>query len=105
MTRNYPSSTSSLHYSPDPSVTSNPLWRLREAPQPRLFRQERRQPAPQIALANLPRHKSWQTNPVPSERFHRIQERAYFKALKRGFLPGRELDDWLAAEYEIDAGE
>ncbi len=28
----------------------------------------------------------------------RIAELAYFKAEERGFEPGHELDDWLAAE-------
>jgi hypothetical protein len=27
---------------------------------------------------------------------------AYFRAERRGFTPGQELDDWLAAESEID---
>jgi hypothetical protein len=31
-----------------------------------------------------------------------IREAAYFKAEKRGFAPGHELDDWLEAEEEID---
>lgn len=30
-----------------------------------------------------------------------IAERAYFKAQKRNFAPGFELDDWLEAEREI----
>jgi hypothetical protein len=30
-----------------------------------------------------------------------IAERAYFRAEKRGFVPGHELEDWLAAEREI----
>lgn len=29
-----------------------------------------------------------------------ISKLAYFKAEKRGFLPGYELDDWLEAERE-----
>jgi len=36
----------------------------------------------------------------PDERLHRVAIAAYFKAEARGFLPGRELDDWLAAERE-----
>lgn len=32
-----------------------------------------------------------------------VAECAYFKAEKRGFAPGHELDDWLAAEREIAA--
>lgn len=30
-----------------------------------------------------------------------IAECAYYKAERRGFAPGFELDDWLAAESEI----
>jgi hypothetical protein len=33
----------------------------------------------------------------------RIAELAYFKAEKRGFAPGHEEEDWLAAEAEVDA--
>jgi Protein of unknown function (DUF2934) len=32
-----------------------------------------------------------------------IAERAYFKAERRGFAPGLELEDWLAAERELSA--
>ncbi|HEY8051341.1 MAG TPA: DUF2934 domain-containing protein [Steroidobacteraceae bacterium] len=32
-----------------------------------------------------------------------IAEAAYYCAEQRGFDPGRELDDWLAAESRIDA--
>jgi hypothetical protein len=35
----------------------------------------------------------------------RISRRAYEIAERRGFSPGHELDDWLAAEREIEAGE
>lgn len=35
----------------------------------------------------------------------RIAERAYWRAERRGFVPGRELDDWLEAEREVDADE
>jgi hypothetical protein len=35
----------------------------------------------------------------------RIAEAAYWRAERRGFLPGHELDDWLDAEKEIDAGD
>lgn len=30
-----------------------------------------------------------------------ISESAYFKAEKRGFIPGREVADWLEAEKEL----
>jgi hypothetical protein len=32
---------------------------------------------------------------------NQITERAYYKAEKRGFLPGYEEQDWLEAEQEI----
>lgn len=31
-----------------------------------------------------------------------VAELAYYKAEKRGFTPGSELDDWLEAENEIN---
>lgn len=34
----------------------------------------------------------------------RIAEVAYLKAERRGFAPGRELDDWLEAERELGQG-
>ena len=34
----------------------------------------------------------------------RIAEAAYWRAERRGFIAGRELDDWLEAEREIDGG-
>lgn len=33
----------------------------------------------------------------------RIAEAAYWRAERRGFAPGHELDDWLHAEREVDA--
>lgn len=37
------------------------------------------------------------------DRLRMIAEAAYFRAEQRGFAPGRELEDWLAAEIEVDA--
>lgn len=34
----------------------------------------------------------------------RVAEVAYFKAEKRGFAPGHEMQDWLEAEAEINRG-
>jgi hypothetical protein len=31
-----------------------------------------------------------------------VRRAAYLRSLKRGFEPGKELDDWRAAEQEID---
>lgn len=35
------------------------------------------------------------------ERWQMIATAAYYRAQQRGFAPGGELDDWLAAEAEI----
>ena len=53
----------------------------------------------QVTHANLGRRE------IPSfseSREARIAEAAYWRAERRGFTPGRELDDWLEAEREID---
>jgi len=45
---------------------------------------------------------------VAEDRSVAIAKLAYLKAARRGFAPGHELDDWLAAEEEVDqrlAGE
>lgn len=44
--------------------------------------------------------------PATQERATReqmIATAAYFRAEARGFVPGREMEDWLAAERELDA--
>jgi hypothetical protein len=33
-----------------------------------------------------------------------IAEIAYFRAMQRGFTPGHELEDWIAAELEFHRG-
>lgn len=38
----------------------------------------------------------------PDQRRNYIQVAAYYIAERHGFTPGRELDDWAAAEAEID---
>ena len=39
----------------------------------------------------------------PQQRAGLIAQAAYFRALERGFAPGHELEDWLAAEAAVDA--
>jgi hypothetical protein len=45
--------------------------------------------------------------PVPREdaaqRRAMIAEAAYFRSERHGFTPGHELEDWVAAEQEVDA--
>lgn len=41
--------------------------------------------------------------PISGEdRYRMIAEAAYFRAEQRGFAPGYELADWLAAEIDIE---
>jgi hypothetical protein len=35
-------------------------------------------------------------------RYRMIAEAAYLRAERRGFMPGAEVEDWLAAEEEVD---
>ncbi len=49
---------------------------------------------PYYAITTVAPHSS-------EERHAAIAQAAYFRAQKRGFAPGRELEDWLAAETEI----
>jgi hypothetical protein len=53
---------------------------------------------------DLEKYRETASNPELSthERKALIQQIAYLKAEKRGFSKGGELDDWLAAEKEID---
>jgi len=39
----------------------------------------------------------------PDRRQSMIAEAAYYHSGQRGFDPGHELDDWLAAESQVDA--
>jgi len=38
----------------------------------------------------------------PVDRYASIAQAAYFRSQHRGFKPGREIEDWLAAEAEVD---
>jgi hypothetical protein len=31
-----------------------------------------------------------------------IRDAAYYRAQSRGFVPGKEMEDWLAAEQEVE---
>ena len=39
---------------------------------------------------------------LPGERQTLIAQAAYFLAERRGFSPGHELEDWLAAEQDVE---
>ena len=46
---------------------------------------------------------TWHTDHAPDWHRQMIQEAAYFRAERRGFIGGDPVADWLAAEAEIDA--
>lgn len=58
-------------------------------------RKERAAPAKRTpkAVSNL--------QPSPEEVRKLISEAAYYRAKRRGFAPGQELDDWVQAEAEV----
>ena len=41
--------------------------------------------------------------PLADELLPVISQAAYFRAQRRGFAPGHEVDDWIAAEQEVIA--
>ncbi len=43
-----------------------------------------------------------QSSVTPEERHRLIAKAAYLRAASRGFVPGKELEDWFVAEAEID---
>jgi hypothetical protein len=51
----------------------------------------------------MPKKTSAATAAMSADFTAAVAERAYFRALHRGFAPGHELDDWRAAEREIAA--
>jgi hypothetical protein len=60
--------------------------------------------APACGAANEIEGSSLKSHPsTAAERHLRIAELAHQKASQRNFEPGAELDDWLAAEREVDA--
>ena len=59
----------------------------------------RRLPRPQQSSADVPPR----VRVTPEARRALIAETAYLRAERRGFVPGHETEDWLAAEAEVDA--
>ena len=60
--------------------------------------------APKVRTGNAVEGLTAVERPTGEERWRAISEIAYRRAERRGFTPGGEVDDWLAAEREFDAG-
>jgi len=59
--------------------------------------------APRKAAITPPAETEYPSFVDPQRRAALIARAAYFRAMERGFAPGHELQDWLAAEAEVDA--
>ena len=80
--------------------------------QPRSGSSRTKKPAPALAKEPAPNagdaeitDTQLERREIPSfseSREARIAEAAYWRAERRGFTAGQELDDWLAAEKEVD---
>ena len=59
------------------------------------------------AVSRVPGHDLMRTGILPqlcitpAQVWNMTADAAYYRAQRRGFAPGCELDDWLAAEQEI----
>ena len=73
--------------------------RTKKTPSPAPQQQPPKPEPTEVTAAHLERRE------IPSfseSREARIAEAAYWRAERRGFTAGQELDDWLAAEKEVD---
>jgi hypothetical protein len=70
-----------------------------EPPPPAKARSVRRSASPTPKARTAPAARPVVT---PDVRRGMIAEAAYLRAEKRGFAPGHEEEDWLAAEIEVD---
>ena len=72
------------------------------APRARAIAPEPLAPSPAPSPAAPENGKSAAPHISPEERHRLIAEAAYYRASQRGFHGGAEVEDWLAAEAEID---
>ena len=54
-----------------------------------------------VAKSSLQGNEMSQVAPSDARLQPQIAEAAYYRAERRGFAPGQEVEDWLAAEKEI----
>lgn len=72
------------------------------------MKQTRRKAPASKKSVSRPAAEAWssagngETRITENERRRMVAEAAYYRALSRGFAAGGEVDDWLAAEREID---
>ncbi len=64
--------------------------------------QRKRAPRKTLAIAKVEPTFAQAQFVDPEQRASLTAEAAYFRAQKRGFAPGHDVEDWLAAEAEVD---
>lgn len=64
---------------------------------------ERARPATQAGSASDSGSAAARSEPRDEARARMIAEAAYYLSEQRGFAPGHEVEDWLAAEQQIDS--
>jgi Protein of unknown function (DUF2934) len=69
----------------------------REAPTPEAMSQ-----AAGSVASQVPQSRGAHMEISRETRYRMICEAAYLRAERRGFMPGAEVEDWLAAEEEVD---
>jgi hypothetical protein len=58
---------------------------------------------PSVGSASVETDYAVDTVSAPLDRRLMIEREAYLRAERRGFEPGHELEDWLAAEHSLGA--
>jgi len=56
----------------------------------------------QVSGSTASRMTTARAQHAPADRYASIAQAAYFRSQLRGFKPGHEMEDWLAAEAEVD---
>jgi hypothetical protein len=74
-----------------------PMTHALDIPLPQLFEKRSNQPLHESRNGQCHAFEMYE------RRNTRVREAAYLRAQARGFEPGRALEDWLAAEHEVDA--
>lgn len=73
--------------------------RVAQRPAPASKVRQRREP--KLAHDDIVRMAQVEAEHRAHERHDMVAIAAYFRAQKRGFEPGHELEDWIAAEAEV----
>lgn len=68
---------------------------------PEASAQSESQPGAELSARASERVEDARDGQAAEERHQRIAVAAYYRAERRGFMPGCEMDDWLEAEAEV----